>query len=314
MSTSTCAHTAGGNVENVYPLLNLDADTDTNTALYGEHDVTTRKPPDSETPVAAPVENLSLSLDLDADTNTALYSENDVPTPKLSDNETSEAAPDGQKHILIEAEINSEASQDDSTPMVVTQTQALLSADADDDAIILPNPPSRLPLRHYTPFYVKDYPTNIGAQYWLDEILYPVFPVPRDTNFKPPYANWEGKFKKMLKYGEDYVKYQFFSKSGAPEKTDKDLITAKIGTHTVTIKDLKTLAPGTWLNDTIINRTTDLLASMCAEYNVTKKTDRKVAVFDSRFTSLIIEKPKIRIAPAITTQGWWGTVPGDSAT
>jgi hypothetical protein len=100
---------------------------------------------------------------LDANTDSALYGENDVPTPKLSDNETSEAAPDGEKHILIKAEIDSEASQDESTPRVVTQTQALPSADADKDAIILPNPPSRLPLRHYAPFFVKDYPTKIGA-------------------------------------------------------------------------------------------------------------------------------------------------------
>jgi hypothetical protein len=91
----------------------LDAKTD--TALYGENDVTTPKPSDNEMSLATPVENVSLSLDLDADTNTALYGENDVPTPKLSDNETSEAVPDGQKQILIEAEIDSEASQDEST-------------------------------------------------------------------------------------------------------------------------------------------------------------------------------------------------------
>jgi hypothetical protein len=236
--------------------------------------------------------NLDANTDTDTDTDTALYGENDVLTPKLSDNETLEAAPDGQKQILIEAEIDSEASQDESTPMVVTQTQALPSADADEDAIILPNPPSRLTLRHYTPFYVKDYPTNIGAQYWLDEIPDPVFPVPRDTNFKPPYANWKGKFKNMLKYGKDFLKYQKFFDSGAPKTTDEDLIRAKIGTHTVTIKDLMTLAPGTWLNDTIIDRTTDLLAYMSAEYNALKKTKRKVAVFDSRFTALIIENPQ----------------------
>jgi hypothetical protein len=126
----------------------------------------------------------------------------------------------------------------------------------------------------------------------LDEIPDPVFPVPWDTNFKLPYANWKGKFKNVLKYGEDFGKYQKFFESGAPKTTDEDLITGKIGTHTVTIKDLKTLAAGTWLNDTIIDRTTDLPASMCAEYNALKKTDRKVAVFDSRFTSLIIKKPK----------------------
>jgi hypothetical protein len=113
--------------------------------------VTTPKPPDNKTAMASPVENLSSSIDLDADTDpslygandvptqnlsdneTSLYGTNDVPTQNLSDNETSEAVPDGQKHILIEAEIDSGASHDEPTPMVVTQTQALPSADADAD-------------------------------------------------------------------------------------------------------------------------------------------------------------------------------------
>jgi hypothetical protein len=45
------------------------------------------------------------------------------------------------------------------------------------------------------------------------------------------------------------------------------------------------------LNDTIIDRTTALLASICAEYNAKKKKPVEVAVFDSRFASLIIEHP-----------------------
>jgi hypothetical protein len=85
------------------------------------------------------------------------------------------------------------ASHDESTPRVVMQTQALPPADADEDliealpladgdndvtqtqavpladigedAIVIPNPPSKLPPRDYTPFYVKEYPTNKGAQY-----------------------------------------------------------------------------------------------------------------------------------------------------
>jgi hypothetical protein len=190
------ANVVGDDVKNVSLSLDLDADSD--TALYSEKDASTPKPSDNETLEAAPVENVSLSLYLDADTDAALYGENDVSTPKLSDNETSEAAPDGQKQILIEAEIDSEASQDESTPMFVTQTQALPPADADKDAIIVPNPLPTLPLRHYTPIFVKAYPTNKGAQYWSDEIPDPVFPVWRETNFKPPYANWKGKFKNML--------------------------------------------------------------------------------------------------------------------
>jgi hypothetical protein len=77
----------------------------------------------------------------------------------------------------------------------------------------------------------------------------------------------------------------------APEPPDEDLITAQIGIHTVTIKDLTSLGPGKWMNDVVIDRMTDLLASKSAKYNATKGIDRKVAVFDSRFTSLIIESP-----------------------
>jgi Ulp1 family protease len=95
----------------------------------------------------------------------------------------------------------------------------------------------------------------------------------------------------MLKYGEDYGKYNKFFKSKALDTYNENLVTAKIGTSAVTIKDLKSLAPKEYLNDTIINCTTALLASICADYNAKKKTPVKVAVFDSRFASLIIEHP-----------------------
>jgi hypothetical protein len=146
-------------VESVSSSNNLDADTD--PSLYGANDVPTPKPPDNKTSVATrveyvysslvttpkspdnktavalPVENVSSSINVDADTDPSLYGTKDVPTPNLvSDNETPEAAPDGQKHILIEAEIDSVASHDESTPRVVTQTQALTSADADDDVTL----------------------------------------------------------------------------------------------------------------------------------------------------------------------------------
>jgi hypothetical protein len=82
-----------------------------------------------------------------------------------------------------------------------------------------------------------------------------------DKNFKPPYTNWKGKFKNMLRYGEDFEKYNVFFDPKAPKTPDEDLVTAQIGIHTVIIKDLMSLAPGTWVNDTIIDHMTDLLAS-----------------------------------------------------
>jgi hypothetical protein len=79
----------------------------------------------------------------------------------------------------------------------------------------------------------------------------------------------------MLRYGEDFEKYNVFFDPEAPKAPDEDLVTAKIGIHTVTIKDLMSLAPGTGLNDAIIDRTTDLLASKSAEYNALKKQTEK---------------------------------------
>jgi hypothetical protein len=203
----------------------IEVDADTGRSLYGANDVptpnppdnktsvamlveyvssslvTTPKPPDNKTAVASPGENASSPIEVDADTDRSLYGMEDVPAPNMSANETTESAPDGQKHTLIEAEINSVASHDESTPRVVTQTQALPPADADEDSIealpladaqtqavppvdvgedtiVVPNPPSNLTPRDCTPLYVKDYPTIKGAQYWSDEIPGPVFPVP----------------------------------------------------------------------------------------------------------------------------------------
>jgi Ulp1 family protease len=51
--------------------------------------------------------------------------------------------------------------------------------------------------------------------------------------------------------------------------------------------DLNTLAPKTWLNDNVIDLTTQVLASRAIT-----ESKRVVAVFDSQFTKLILETPK----------------------
>jgi hypothetical protein len=222
----------------------------------------------------------------------------------MSVNEATESAPDGQKHILIEDEIDRVASHGESTPRVVTQTQqadattqvvpqAVPPVDVGEDAIVVPNLESNLILREYTPRYVKDYPTIKGTQYWSDEIPDPAFPVLQETHFKPPYSNWKGRFKNMFKHGGDAyrAKYNKCFQSPAVDTYHENLITAKIGVNAVRIKDLKSLAPQEWLNDTIIDHMTARLSSIWAEYNAKKKTPVKVAVFDSRFATLIIEHP-----------------------
>jgi Ulp1 family protease len=76
--------------------------------------------------------------------------------------------------------------------------------------------------------------------------------------------------------------------------TDKNLktmqdekVTAKVGTQQLHVSDLKTLAPGTRLNDTVVDLMTQVLATVAMH-----GTDRKVAVFDSQFTKLILETPQ----------------------
>jgi hypothetical protein len=289
--------------ENASSSVDMSAVSD--PSLYATKDkssspVTTPKSPDNKTAGASS----SSSIDVDAVSDPSVYGTKDVTTPNMSVNETTESAPDGQKHILIEDEIDSVASHDESTPRVVTQTQqadattrvvsqAVPPVDVGEDAIVIPNLASNLILREYTPCYVKDYPTIKGTQYWSDKIPGPAFPVLQETHFKLPYANWKGRFKNMFKYGgdADRAKYNNFSQSPAIDTYDDNLVTAKIGDNAVTIKDLKSLAPQEWLNDTIIDHTTAQLASIWADYNAKKKTPLKVAVFNSRFATLIIEHP-----------------------
>jgi hypothetical protein len=140
----------------------VDVSAVSDPSLYATKDkssspVTTPKSPDNKTAGASS----SSSIDVDAVSDPLVYGTKDVPTPNMSVNETTESAPDGQKHILIEDEINSVASHDESTPKVVTQTQqadattqvvpqAVPPVDAGEDAIVVPNPTSNLILREYS--------------------------------------------------------------------------------------------------------------------------------------------------------------------
>jgi hypothetical protein len=64
-------------------------------------------------------------------------------------------------------------------------------------------------------------------------------------------------------------------------------VTAEVGTQQLRVSGLKTLAPGTRLNDIAVDRMTQVLATVAMH-----GTDRKVAVFDSQFTNLILETPQ----------------------
>jgi hypothetical protein len=239
------------------------------------------------------------SLDVDAKSDQSLYEKNDMLV-----NETSESAPDGQNHFLIEDEVDSVWNPGESTHSVVTQTQqwnattqvvpqAVPTVGVGDDAVIVPRPESTSPLREYTPVYVKAYPTLKGKQYWSDEIPDPAFPVLQERHFKPPYSNWKGRYKNMFRHeGEAHLaKYNQFFESPAVVQYPEELITAKIGALAIRIKDLQSLGPQAWLNDNIIDLVTAMLSSIWTDFNEVKKAPVKVAVFDSRFATLIIEHP-----------------------
>jgi Ulp1 family protease len=89
----------------------------------------------------------------------------------------------------------------------------------------------------------------------------------------------------------DRAKYNKFFQSPAFDQYPEKLITAKIGALAIRIPDLKSLGPQGWLNDNIIDLVTALLSSIWVDFNVKKKAPVKVAVFDSRFATLIIEYP-----------------------
>jgi hypothetical protein len=64
------------------------------------------------------------------------------------------------------------------------------------------------------------------------------------------------------------------------------MVTAKVGKQKLRAHDLNTLAPETWLNDNVIDVMTQVLAGRAVT-----ETRRKVVVFDTQFTKLILEQP-----------------------
>jgi Ulp1 family protease len=64
-------------------------------------------------------------------------------------------------------------------------------------------------------------------------------------------------------------------------------ITAKVGNQKRRARDLNTLKPEEWLNDNVIDVMTQVLVG-----RATTELTRKVAVFDTQFTKLILEMPE----------------------
>jgi Ulp1 family protease len=81
------------------------------------------------------------------------------------------------------------------------------------------------------------------------------------------------------------TRYKTFFEPEVDKTLKHDHITARVGGQYIRINDLKTLGPGEWLNDTIIDQMTDVLAS-----KTDPKSKCRVAVFDSSF-KMITEQP-----------------------
>jgi Ulp1 family protease len=82
------------------------------------------------------------------------------------------------------------------------------------------------------------------------------------------------------------TRYKTFFEPQVDKRFKDTQITARVGSQYIRINDLKTLGPAEWLNDTIIDRMTDVLTSKSDT-----KSERRVAVFGSLF-KMITEQPK----------------------
>jgi hypothetical protein len=121
-------------------------------------------------------------------------------------------------------------------------------------------------------------PTLPGKHYHSDDIKEPVF----ETDTKKSsltYKDWKGDCEHLLVHTEEMgTRYKTFFEPQVDKRFKDAQITACVGSQYICINDLKTLGPAEWLNDTIIDQMTDVLASKSDT-----KSERRVAVFDAQF-------------------------------
>jgi hypothetical protein len=95
-------------------------------------------------------------------------------------------------------------------------------------------------------------PTLPGKHYFSDAIEDPVF----ETDAKKSslmYKGWDGDCEHLLIPTEEMVaRYKTFFEPKVDKRYKDTQVTACVGFQHIYIKDLKTLGPGTWLNDTLL--------------------------------------------------------------
>jgi hypothetical protein len=134
-------------------------------------------------------------------------------------------------------------------------------------------------------------PTLPGKHYFSDAIEDAVFETDA-KNSSVTYKGWNGDCEHLLIHTEEMgAWYNTFFEPKVDKKFRDTQVTARVGFQHIHIKDLKTLGPGEWLNDTIIDRMTDVLASKSDNFHGgVEKSKRRVAGFDSQF-KMIHETP-----------------------
>ena len=130
-------------------------------------------------------------------------------------------------------------------------------------------------------------PTLPGKYYHSDGIEEPVFATDAKMLSSLTYKDWKGDCAHLLLPTEEMgTRYKTFFEPQVDKRFKDTQITARVGSQYIRIRDLKTLGPAEWLNDTIIDRMTDVLASKSDH-----KSERRVAVFDAQF-KMITEHPQ----------------------
>jgi hypothetical protein len=131
---------------------------------------------------------------------------------------------------------------------------------------------------------VKCIATLPGREFCSDDIDDAVFD---DANCDPPYVDWTVDATERMSASSEYAKgyTKYFSDKNL-ESVKGNTITAKVGKNTLRARDLDTLKPKAWLNDQVIDVMTKVLAG-----RATTESTWEVAVFDTQFTKLILERP-----------------------
>ena len=141
--------------------------------------------------------------------------------------------------------------------------------------------------------------TMPGNWFWSDIIDDPICHQYGSTPLTPIHGNYDKSFPAAVSEmdpikPEDEAKYDEFFQSNQ-EEFDDSLVCTKVGTETLTVKDIKTLGPTTWLNDKIVNSYSKILVTEAHQYadKMASKSSnsrfKKTPLFDSSFFALIEE-------------------------